>query len=220
MAYCRFSEGDVYLIGIAPGPDTRAWECIECCLTDDKANEYFESPLDVLKHLKAHRKAGNEVPPPAMDRVRSDVCEYLPSHPTPDNIRFALRQLFDAVGFIDDLDLFFSWPADKWQADFLDQIETVNIPAVYSDGPGDVSSSVCLEFLKHTREFVDRNRVLSIVSSWQELVSELPEPDLDDAEERSPEMKLWNVMFAPLFRPDKLIPELRELTNKAIQNLK
>ena len=70
MSYCRFSEGDVYLVKASQVH----WECIACRLNEE-GSRMFESINEVDAHLDAHVAAGHEVPTRARVRVLMESAE-------------------------------------------------------------------------------------------------------------------------------------------------
>lgn len=70
MSYCRFSDGDVYLLPYVNGGIL----CCACWL-NDRDNNIFYSRKEVIAHLDKHREAGFEVPEYAYDRLRKEIKE-------------------------------------------------------------------------------------------------------------------------------------------------
>lgn len=79
MSYCRFSEGDVYMLAIVD--DERLW-CYACSLasmvptvggSEIHDNIPFNTPEDALAHLETHRDKGHIVPEHAFIRLRREI---------------------------------------------------------------------------------------------------------------------------------------------------
>jgi len=118
MAYCRFSEGDIYLTK-TPRPDFEEWECSHCKLDLEGKNQFFSSLLEVRKHLGAHEKAGHKVPPWAVSRVVTELVEMFKENPTPKNIGAAVQGFLNIDPYVDELEFFFQCPSHDWQDQFL-----------------------------------------------------------------------------------------------------
>ena len=79
MAYCRFSEGDVYLY--ATKRDGTGFECCWCHLAmvaDADGDEWWDSitlssRTEALAHLREHQKAGHAVPVSAIARLEAEI---------------------------------------------------------------------------------------------------------------------------------------------------
>lgn len=72
MSYCRFSEGDVYLIAHCYG----GWVCYLCNLHPVKGyNVKLDTAGEVRDHLQAHIDAGHEVPGRAMAMITEEIAE-------------------------------------------------------------------------------------------------------------------------------------------------
>jgi hypothetical protein len=72
MAYCRFSDGDVYLyLG------TSGFTCCWCKLQQDDfrsaEDPVFQTSDEALDHLLKHREAGHDVPQYAIERLEDDM---------------------------------------------------------------------------------------------------------------------------------------------------
>lgn len=72
MSYCRFSEGDVYLVQALD----EEWCCYWCKLDASERNVTLTSIGMVVEHLEAHVDAGHQVPTRALIRAS---CEKLAS---------------------------------------------------------------------------------------------------------------------------------------------
>lgn len=68
MAYCRFSEGDVYLYRNAIG----IFVCSGCKLRD---TTYLADYAAALAHLREHVAAGHRVPQEAFDELVAEQAE-------------------------------------------------------------------------------------------------------------------------------------------------
>lgn len=68
MSYCRFSDADIYVY-----PSMGGFECCGC-----PVGKFFstKSAADMLRHMKAHRDAGLDVPDYAFLGVFQDRNEY------------------------------------------------------------------------------------------------------------------------------------------------
>ena len=74
MAYCRFSDGDVYLYH----SNTGGIVCCHCRLKEDPFSgddPIFSRRKEVLVHIDEHRKAGHRVPKKADNTLRQEVIE-------------------------------------------------------------------------------------------------------------------------------------------------
>jgi len=78
MSYCRFSDGDVYLV------QTRdeEWSCFCCKLHSTEEDQILTCLDDVAAHLAAHEEAGHDVPVAAHIRVLME--RLAAARPTPD----------------------------------------------------------------------------------------------------------------------------------------
>lgn len=91
MSYCRFSEGDVYLIGTIRGTREEFY-CCGCLLNPKEWHEEdghflggylrsinneedFHSPsrAETYRHLEAHVAAGHHVPDRALDGIAAET---------------------------------------------------------------------------------------------------------------------------------------------------
>ena len=72
MSYCRFSEGDVYLIAHANG----RWSCYLCKMEDGQRIVTLNTLGEVQDHLQAHRDAGHKVPERAFALVREEIALF------------------------------------------------------------------------------------------------------------------------------------------------
>lgn len=82
MAYCRFSEGSVYLY--ASDRDGTRFECCWCALSGDgktdEAGDFIgenvtlSSRTEALAHLREHQKAGHAVPVSAIARLEEEIA--------------------------------------------------------------------------------------------------------------------------------------------------
>lgn len=81
VAYCRFSEGDVYLYASSILP--LQYECCWCHLVpmveDADGDRWWDSvtlrsPADALAHLREHQKAGHVVPERAFARLEAEIA--------------------------------------------------------------------------------------------------------------------------------------------------
>ena len=73
MSYCRFSDGDVYML-----PTIRGIECCCCCLTHEDESGWHQTVIlksskEALAHLKEHIYAGHKVPKYATDRLKEEI---------------------------------------------------------------------------------------------------------------------------------------------------
>lgn len=74
MAYCRFSDGDVYLYHSSNGGIV----CCHCCLKDDPFSPddpIFPRRSEVLSHIDDHRAAGHRVPGRAGKILKREISE-------------------------------------------------------------------------------------------------------------------------------------------------
>ena len=72
MSYCRFSEGDVYLIAHSDG----LWSCYLCKLRSKRWIVTLNTLGEVQDHLQAHRDAGHKVPDRAFAIVEREIALY------------------------------------------------------------------------------------------------------------------------------------------------
>ena len=69
MSFCRFSEGDVYMI-----PTNKGIMCCGCALLDE--SPVFTRVEDAIAHLEEHRRAGHKAPyDEAIDMLRCTTIE-------------------------------------------------------------------------------------------------------------------------------------------------
>lgn len=74
MSYCRFSDGDVYMLLHVMG----GIQCCACRLTEIETGAWyntisFETRTDALKHLKEHQESGHDVPDYAVERLQDEI---------------------------------------------------------------------------------------------------------------------------------------------------
>lgn len=72
MAYCRFSEGDVYLIPTGGTTSAKGWSCMACRLQEGHTVD-FSRAVDAWDHLLEHRRAGHLVPDHAFVRLQPEA---------------------------------------------------------------------------------------------------------------------------------------------------
>ena len=68
MSYCRFGDADIYVFG--------SMEAFECCGCPSGKSFRTKSAGEMLRHMKAHRDAGLEVPDYAFHGVFEDRNDY------------------------------------------------------------------------------------------------------------------------------------------------
>lgn len=79
MAYCRFSEGDVYLYATnASGTEFECCWCHLATVTDADGDKWRDSitlpsRAEALAHLREHQKAGHVVPASAIARIEAEI---------------------------------------------------------------------------------------------------------------------------------------------------
>lgn len=74
MAYCRFSDGDVYLYHSSGGGIV----CCDCRLKEksgSQADPVFSRRSEVLAHIAKHREAGHVIPKKAGNVLRQEQLE-------------------------------------------------------------------------------------------------------------------------------------------------
>lgn len=75
MSYCRNNgiDSDVYVIGNAAG-----YEC--CCSPRGIPYKYhhYESSIEMIRHLREHRKRGDKVPERAITRLWNESFILIP----------------------------------------------------------------------------------------------------------------------------------------------
>ena len=73
MSYCRWSEGDLYVVSSDP------LACLCCPFLDLDENgdkqDFKGTKVEMLAHLKEHREAGHAFPNWAMDRLEAEIEE-------------------------------------------------------------------------------------------------------------------------------------------------
>lgn len=80
MSYCRWgTDSDVYVYGTQfyDKDRGRIIDVILCCdcKLSSAADDYYETPGDMLAHLLEHRKLGHKVPESALERLREEESE-------------------------------------------------------------------------------------------------------------------------------------------------
>ncbi len=169
MAYCRFSEGDIYLIKI----DVDEWECLRCLLSRSKDNLSFYSLPEVLKHIKEHEDAGHEICHSDY-RIKAEFVEMLKDSPTPENIDVAIQQFFSKNPYFDNLDCLFLSPSIDWQGQFLAILETIDFTIVRKN------ISHYFIFLNYVNRFDDRERAFRILKTWEaEIIKQMDKMGID-----------------------------------------
>lgn len=77
MSYCRWGWGgsDVYIFG-TEWTGKRSIECCGCGLDDaSEAGAFLETYGDLLRHISAHRAAGEHVPDYVDERIRAEIAD-------------------------------------------------------------------------------------------------------------------------------------------------
>ena len=214
MAYCRFSEGDVYLVK-TPRPDAEEWECFSCELDTDERDQFFSSLLEVREHLKAHEKAGHKVPVRAVSRVETELVEMFKENPTPENIEAAMQGFFNDDPYVYDLDFFFPCPFSDWEDRFLYTLESLDFAGIWK------KRSHYYAFFNVADRFNDRERALRILVSWEKNTIALinrksidPEPAQKElSEEGRAEERLLKAIFGKP-NAEEWLHEIRNATVK------
>ena len=83
MSYARFAfdNSDVYVYYSKIGQKD-VLICAACYFGDDLEPSYVaESTLEMLEHLKAHERAGQNVPPATYDSLIADDLTNFPNNP-------------------------------------------------------------------------------------------------------------------------------------------
>ena len=97
MSYCRFADGDVYLV-----PTNGKYACMRCRLDPEGGCFSFETIRDVKDHLEEHKAAGHKVVVvtnhPYIEGTTKEadavVCNF---SGTPDSIRISAGVLFGKI---------------------------------------------------------------------------------------------------------------------------
>ena len=69
MAYCRFSDGDVYIFPHVAG----GFECCGCALHETSWG--CETRLEMMQHMREHKMAGHRVPYSAIERIAVEFLD-------------------------------------------------------------------------------------------------------------------------------------------------
>ena len=222
MAYCRFSQGDVYLVK-TPHPDTEAWECMACRLDPHEGHEHFYSLMDVIEHLEEHNNRGHLVSLQAWERVESELVEMFKKYPTPENIDAAMQVFFaDTYVSIGDLDFFFLCPSNDWEDQFLSTLESLNFEEIWKE------RRRYFIFLQFADRFRDKDRALRVLKSWKREIIRLvktsdtdPRPvqeELSDADRA--EKRLLEAIFWEGPEPREALHEMRRAIRKMSMKMK
>ncbi len=216
MAYCRFSEGDVYLFATGD-----RWICQHCKLAPLRRTCSLPSPLDAIQHLLEHRKAGHAVPGRAIDRLEDEVAPWLQDHAEKGYILHALDLHFrENLSFPGLLETLFEIPRELWEREFYSILENFD-PREHFD-PKDPFSS-----WKHITDFTfnlamcdrfkDRNRVIFILYFWKRGVRSLLEQGLLPHRFPNPPQSQEDTLLAEIFgdmarppHPEEFLEEIQE----------
>ena len=69
MAYARFgAHSEVYVY-----EDARGFLCCMRCVLSEARETQTKSRSEMVKHLEAHRRAGQKVPDDAMERLKAEI---------------------------------------------------------------------------------------------------------------------------------------------------
>lgn len=212
MAYCRFSEGDVYLVK-TPRRDQDEWQCLDCKLYGENGKVSLSSPTRALEHLEDHREAGHEFPREAVIRLENEETEYFISHPTHENIARAVEKFFNFTLHVDSMAFFFHGPSRDWEEGFLTRLEAMSFLAVCAHR---TSTS---PFLKSAHRFADQKKVLKILENWRKEIQVIPEGEGFDtlpgySEEAGPENLLLDALFGSVDNPDELKKEMEKALSR------
>ena len=205
MAYCRFSDSDIYLVK-TPRSDVNEWECFSCKLSPNEERQVFYSPFEVLMHLNAHEDAGHKINPNAFFRIYKDIDEELQNNPSRRNIELALK-LYFSKEYCPKFDFLFLPENCDLQECFLTKLEELEFCMIWKEAVH------FFAIIDDMERFDDKIRFLHILEKWEkELIALMVDQGIQPVEGMNPlsdEERSMQRLFSALGKE----PNLQDILN-------